>query len=101
MINLTFTFNREPIRIVIDGTRIIYFDRKWEKGVPFMPKDESYIKQLLTHQRQFPLAKQIVEWIQEANSGKNFEEYSLCKTEEEVATIVKKDALSKGLLEVK
>lgn len=101
MIELGFTINREVVRFQIVDKQITYFDRKWIKGIRFMPKDVLLVKHLLAHQRVFPLAQNIVGWINEANSGKFLDEYNSCKTDEELANIVRRDALSKGLVEIK
>lgn len=101
MINLMFSINREPIRFNIEGKVITYFDRKWDKGVTFMPRNPELVKYLLMNQRRFPKAQDIITWINDANSGKNLEEYDACTTEEQIADIVRRDALSKGLVEIK
>lgn len=101
MINLGFTINREIVTFRIEDRKITYFDRKWTEGVPFIPRDAEYIKKLLLHQRQFPFAQQIIAWIEESNSGKNEEEYKSCTTDEQIAELVRRDAMSKGLMEIK
>lgn len=101
MINLTFTINREPIRITIENKRIKYFDRKWSEGVDFMPKNTDLIKHLLVNQRRFPQAREIVAWINEANSGQMLRDYEAAQTDEQLAEIVRLDAISKGLIEAK
>lgn len=101
MITLNFTINREPIRFVIEDKKIIYFDRKWDKGIQFIPKNNELIKYLLLNQRKFQIAQQIISWVNDANSGKNLEEYQSCQDDAALAEIVKRDAKKKGLVEIK
>lgn len=101
MINLIFTFNREVIKFSIQDKVIRYYDRKWSNGIQFMPKDVELIKKLIMNRNRIPHAQQILDWIRDANTGKNFEEYTRCTTDEEVAEVIRRDAASKGLVEVK
>lgn len=48
-----------------------------------------------------PAIKVMGAMIVDANSGKNKKEYDECVTEEDIAEIVRKDCLTKGLVEVK
>lgn len=100
-IKIGFTYNREIIFFEIENKKIKYFDRKWNQGVQFMPKDPELIKKLIMSRNKIPMSQQILDWVQQSNSGKNLEEYSRCTTDEEVAAIVRRDAASKGLVEVK
>lgn len=101
MIRISFVINRETISFEINEKKIKYFDRKWSQGFQFMPKDEGITKVLLMNQRVYPLAQQMVAWINEANSGKDLEEYNAAKTDEEIADIVRRDARSRGCVEIK
>lgn len=101
MIKLVFTFNRETIFFLIHDKKVMYFDRKWDKGVPFIPKDKDFIMTLIKSRNRIPMSQQILQWVNEANSGKNFEEYEACKDDDAVAEVVRREAKTKGLVELK
>jgi len=73
---------------------IVYRDRKWPAGVRFIPKDAELVKKIIFSRNK--ISSQMITWINEANSGKNYEEWQACQTDEEVAEIVKRDAKLKG-----
>lgn len=102
MINLSFIAqNRDIINLRIDGRVITYYDKIWNSGVAFLPKDPKFVLKLLMSRNRIPFANNIIQWLNEANSGKNLEQYNNCKTEEDLAEMIRLDAKSKGLLEVK
>jgi hypothetical protein len=102
MIKLSFVAqNRDIIHLSVEGKIIKYYDKIWKNGVQFMPKDPQFVLKLLKARNTIPFSNQIISWINESNTGKNLEEYNNCKTEEELAEMVKRDAKIKGLLEVK
>ena len=101
MITIGFTYNGEIIKFFVDNKVIVYADKKWPMGIQFMPKDAKTITYLLSNQRKFPVAQAIVAWLNEANSGKNLEEYEACTSDEEIAAIIRRDAASKGLVEIR
>jgi len=101
VIYLGFTLNREVINFKVEDKVITYYDKKWTLGIQFMPKDKDLIKKLTFCRNRIPYAQKIMQWIQESNTGKNFKEYQAAKDDEELAEIIKKDAKSKGLLEIK
>ena len=99
-IRLGFTINREIVHFLIEGKVIRYYDRKWSHGVQFMPKDHEFIRTIIFSRNRIQLAEQIRQWIDEANSGDNLTEYNACQTEEDIANIIRRDALKKGLVEI-
>lgn len=102
MIKVSFiASNRDVIYLIIDNRKIVYFDKIWTNGIQFMPKDHQLILKLMQSSRKLPYATNIISWINDANSGKNLEEYNQCKSDEELAELVKRDGKEKGLLEVK
>lgn len=94
MLRLLFTFERELILFDINNKEIRYYDRKWPKGVRFIPKDEGLVKMILFSRNKYNY--KIIEWINEANSGQSLEEWKACKDDQEVAEYVKKDAKLRG-----
>lgn len=100
-IDLSFTIQREVIRFRVEDMKIIYFDRKWQRGIQFIPKDPKFMFKLITSRNRFPMANKIIQWVNNANTGKNLEQYKSCKNNEELAEIVRKDAKSKGCVEIK
>jgi hypothetical protein len=94
MIRLLFTHEREIIIFEIENKTITYRDRKWEKGVRFIPRDEDFMKKVIFSMNK--ISYKMIDWINEANSGKNFEEWKNCNDDEAVAEIVIRDARSRG-----
>jgi len=98
MINLVFTSNRKVVRFEIEGRGVRYFDDLWKDGIQIYPMDRLQVKKMVFSRR--PSVSAVGLLITDANSGKNFEEYEACKTEEDIAEIIRKDCLIKGLKEV-
>lgn len=96
MIRLLFTYEREIIIFEIDNKKIVYRDRKWEKGISFIPKDADFIKRVIFSRNA--LSHNLIKWISEANSGNSLAEWQACKNDDEVADIVIRDARSRGCL---
>jgi len=94
MLRMLFTINKDIIIFDIDNKNIIYRDRKWPNGVRFIPKDADFVKQIIFSRNR--ISGQLINWINEANSGKSFAEWESCKDDFEVAEIVKRDARSRG-----
>lgn len=100
MIKLTFVGpQRRIISFDIDGKDIIYYDNIWKKGIKIMPKDENLIRKMLRSGEKS--LKVMVALIFDANKGESLEEYNSCKTEEDLAEMIRKDCSIKGLLEAK
>ena len=95
-IKLIFSNNRETFVIFISNKIITYTDRRNKEPVQFMPKDPDFKRKVIMSRNRIP--KYIIELIEDANSGRNLEEYQSCKTDEELVPIVKRDALIKGCL---
>ena len=94
MIRLVFTYNHEVLLFDINNKVIYYRDRKWPNGVQFIPKDVELVKKILFSRNK--ISNQLIQWIHEANTGKNLEEWQACVDDEAVADIVKRDAKLKG-----
>jgi len=100
MIKLAFfTGNRKVIKFDINGKEIIYYDDIWKKGIQFMPLDMALIAKLKRTGKMN--LKMMAALILDANKGDNLKEYEACKTEEDIAVMIRKDCKEKALLEVK
>ncbi len=61
-----------------------------------MPKDPNLNKLILLSRNRIP--QEVIEWINESNSGKNLEEYKNAKDDKELVVIIISDAKKKGLV---
>jgi len=94
MIVLIFTRVRETFTIEIENKNIVYRDKKYPKGFTFMPKDPNFKKIVLFSRNKIP--PEVVKWVEDANSGKNLEEYKSAKNDEELVPIIIHDAKING-----
>ena len=94
MIKLVFTKNKETFSIEVLKKIIYYRDRKFPDGIQFMPEDQTIYRKALMSRNKIPF--EVVDWIREANSGKNLEEYLSAKEDEDLVPIIKKDAGERG-----
>ena len=100
MIQLAFmTGARKVIKVRIEGRKIIWFDDIWKNGVQVMPKDQNLIEKLRRSGQ--PAMKVQAALIIDSNSGNNLREYEKCKNEEDLATMVRKEFQTKGVMEIK
>lgn len=96
MKRLVFTFNQEVLIFDINNKEIMYRDRKWPKGIRFIPKDEGLVRMIIFSRNK--ISNQLITWIEDANSGKNRDEWEACKNDDDVAEIVKRDAKMRGCI---
>ncbi len=94
MIKLVFTRIRTTFTIEIDNKIIVYKDRKFPRGFQFMPRDPEIRKIILFSRNKLP--QEVIKWIEDANSGKNLEEYLSAKDDEALVPIVIRDAKLNG-----
>ena len=94
MIRLVFTKIRETFRITLNDRIINYNDKKFPKGFQFLPKDPHFKTIIVMSRNRLPL--DIIKWIEDANKGKNLEEYNNAKDDEALAEIVIRDARVNG-----
>ena len=94
MIKLVFTQIRETFTIEVENKIIVYRDKKYPKGIQFMPKDPDFRKIVLFSRNKIP--KEVIDWIEDANQGKNLEEYKSAENDEELIPIIIKDAKLRG-----
>ena len=101
MIKLIFNINRETFVIRIQDKRVFYKDRRFHEEIQILPKDQNMIRKIICSRNKVPMF--VLQWINEANSGKNLEEYQTAKDDEALVPIVKKDAAraSKGCMFIK
>lgn len=96
MIKIIMTYQREVIIFEINNKNIKYYDRKWQQGINFIPKEEGFLRKVIMSRNR--LSSYLVDWMNEANTGKSIEEWNSCNTDEEVAQVVIRDAKLKGCL---
>lgn len=90
---------RKVIRFRVEGDKVVYFDEFWKEGIQIYPYPKSLVRKLLKGKK--PQLQAMGLLIHEANTGNNLKEYEACSNEVEIIEIIRKDALSKGLLEIK
>ncbi len=94
MIKLVFTKVRETFTIEIEDKIIVYKDKKYPKGFQFMPKDKDFKRIVLFSRNK--LHPETIKWIEEANQGKNLEEYQGAKDDEALVPIIIRDGELNG-----
>lgn len=99
VIQLSFTAQRKVIRFKVVGRMVIYYDENWKDGLQIFPLDKEKVKLMLRHRSPRISAYGLL--IMDANTGRNLEEYNDCKTEEELAGLIRRDCASKGIVEIK
>ena len=100
MIQLAFiTGARKIIKVQIIQKKIIWFDDIWKNGIQIMPKDQNLIEKLRRSGQ--PAMKVQAALIIDSNSGDNLKEYEKCKSEEDLANMIRKEFNTKGVMEIK
>ena len=94
VIKLIFSINRETFFIEIANKLVIYKDRKVSQSMQLVPKDPDYKKKVILSRNRIPAY--IVDFIEQANTGKNLEEYQAAQTDEDLVKIVTFDCKSRG-----
>ena len=94
MIKLVFTIGRRTFTIEVEKKIIVYRDNRYPKGFQFMPKDPNFKKMVLFSRNKIP--KEVIAWVEDANSGKNLEEYQSAKDDEGLVPIIIHDARVNG-----
>lgn len=90
---------RKIITFEIDGKIVKYFDEVWKDGIQIYPLDNNLIRKMRrTGNKNIQMMAAL---ILDSNRGKELKEYKSCKTEEDIANFIRKDAKSKALLEAK
>lgn len=91
-IKIAFIVNRETFRIEIKDKTIWYSDRRWDKSIRLIPKDENFMKKILLSRNTIPMV--IKEMFN--LTKKEIIEYEQAKTENDLADICIKDCRLKG-----
>ncbi len=101
-ISIAFSAQRKMVHFIIEGKVVKYFDDNWKEGIQILPSQTPEMKLMLRKMiiSRRPAIKVMGGMIVDANSGKNKEEYDACKTERDIAEIIRKDCLMKGLVEI-
>ena len=97
MINLVFLSNREVLKFEIKGRVVRYSDKNWKNWIQIYPLDRLFVKKLTLSRK--PSLSSMGLLIIDANNGKNLEQYNDCKTEKDLAEMIRKDCQSKGIRE--
>lgn len=92
MILVSLISNREILNFAIKDRIIKYTDRKWNKWIQCIPKDDKFIRKVLMSRGKFPhfLIKMF------ELTDKEREEYENAKDDEELAQIIIADGKKKG-----
>jgi len=96
MIRLVFTRMRDTISIEIEDKIVVYKDKRFPKGFQFLPKDPNLKKIVLFSRNRLP--PEIIKFVEDANSGKNLEEWKEAKDDESLVPIIIRDAKINGLV---
>ena len=94
MIKITFSINREIFRITINDKCIWYSDRKWNKAIRLIPKDEDFLKKIMLSRNAIP--SQILTLFQ--LTDEELKQFNDAKDDEALAEICITDAKKKGAL---
>jgi len=99
MIKLSFLLpsNNKIMNFKIEGRDIYYVDNVWKNWLRIIPKDEKFVRKIIESRNKIP--KEILTMFN--LSEKDKKEYEGAKTEEELAKIITKDCLAKGLRLIK
>ena len=91
-IKLAFIVNRETFRIEIEGKNIWYADRRWDRAIRLIPRDEDFLRKILFSRGKIPpIIKDLF-----TLTNKEQEEYDKAKDEEELANICMRDCKRQG-----
>lgn len=93
-IRLIFTINRETFFLDIANMQVVYKDRKIAQSMNLIPKDPDCKKKVIMSRNRIP--KYIIDLVEQANTGKNLEEYQAAQNDEDLVKIVKWDCKSRG-----
>lgn len=98
-ISLSFAHQRKIISFFIEDRTVIYRDENWPHGVQIYPMQKANVKAMIASRSPKISAQGVL--IADANMGKNLEEYEKCKTEEDLARMIRDECRLKGLVEIK
>jgi len=91
-VKLAFIMNRETFRIEIEGKNIWYADRRWDRAIRLIPRDNDFLKKILFSRGKIP--PMIKDLFALTNSEQ--EEYDKAKDTRELANICIRDCKKWG-----
>ena len=91
-IKLAFIVNRETFRIEIQDKTIWYTDRRWERAIRLIPRDENFLKKILFSRGKIPPIIKDLFTLTKTEQ----EEYDNAKDTRELADICKRDCQKWG-----
>lgn len=94
MFIIVFTKIRETFTIEVENKIIVYKDKKYPRGIQFMPKQKDFERLVLFSRNK--IHPDTVRWINESNQGKNLEEYQGAKDDEALVPIIIRDGELNG-----
>jgi hypothetical protein len=94
MIKLILSRDRELLNFIILKKEVFYSDKRWDKWIRILPKDESLVKQIKLSRNRIPIFLADLFNL----SKKELEEYENAKEEKELMEIIVKDAKLNGCL---
>jgi len=97
MIKLSFLYGREVMNFRVENKNIYYSDRIWKNEIRCIPKDKEFIRKIRESRNKFP--SKLLNMFN--LSRKALEEYNNAASDKELAEIIIKDCLKKGLKLVK
>ena len=92
MILVSLIKDREILNFAIKYRIIKYTDRKWNKWIQCIPKDEKFVRKIIMSRGKFPHF--LIKMFELTN--KERKEYEDAKDDEELAQIIIKDGKKKG-----
>ena len=97
IIKLAFIINRETFRIEIEGKTIWYTDRRWDRAIRLIPRDEDFLKKILFSRGKIP---NIIKDLFTLTKTEQ-EEYNNAKGTQELADICERDCKRWGAILLK
>lgn len=97
IIKLAFIINRETFRIEIQGKKIWYTDRRWDRSIRLIPRDEDFLRKILFSRGKIP---PIIKNLFTLTKSEQ-EEYDHAKDSKELADICMRDCKRQGAILLK
>lgn len=97
MIKLSFMQGREIMNFRVQDKFIYYNDRIWKKEIRCIPRDEEFVKKIRESRNKFP--PKLLNMFNLTEKAQA--EYDNAKDDKELAEIIIKDCLKKGLKLIK
>lgn len=89
--------NRETFRIEIEGKKIWYADRRWDRAIKLIPRDKDFLKRILFSRGKIPpIIKNLFSLTKTEQ-----EEYDNAKDSRELADICIRDCRRHGAILIK